>query len=45
MTEAPKRSKFYRELLCFQCYQEWDDLHLKGQAYLKKLRARGEFLD
>lgn len=45
MTEASKRSKFFRELLCFQCYQEWEALHKKGQAYLKKLRAEGKFLD
>lgn len=45
MTEAPKRSKFYRELLCSKCFEEWEALHKKGQDYLKKLRARGDFLD
>jgi hypothetical protein len=44
-TEAPKRSKFLRELLCFECYQAWDELDRKGQAYLKHIRAKGEFLD
>ncbi len=38
------KNKFFKEELCRECYQAWDDLDRKGQAYLKEMRCHGEFI-